>query len=84
VKRKDADSDLDGKQMPDNAEETTKAATDEKSEKMSQYIFTFELLRSYPSIRSFIVKQPLKHSFNDTLAELFGGNKKSGYTNQRR
>jgi len=46
---------------------------------ITQYIFTFELIRQYPTVRSFIVKQPLKHSFKDTVSELFGGNKKGIY-----
>lgn len=45
----------------------------------SQYIFTFELIRHYPTTRSFIIKQPLSRSFKDTLSELFGGNKKGVY-----
>lgn len=45
----------------------------------STYIFTFELIRHYPTTRSFIVKQPLKRSFKDTVSELFGGNKKGVY-----
>jgi hypothetical protein len=46
---------------------------------ITQYIFTFELIRHYPTVRSFIVKQPLKRSFKDTVSELFGGNKKGVY-----
>ncbi|MEW6035745.1 MAG: hypothetical protein AB1529_03975 [Candidatus Micrarchaeota archaeon] len=46
---------------------------------MSQYIFTFELIRHYPTVRSFLVKQPLKRSFSDTFSELLGGNKKGIY-----
>ncbi len=46
---------------------------------MSQYIFTFELIRQYPTVRSFLVKQPLKRSFSDTFSELLGGNKKGIY-----
>ncbi len=45
----------------------------------SQYFFTFEIIRHYPTTRSFIVKQPLKRSFKDTVSELFGGNKKGVY-----
>jgi hypothetical protein len=46
---------------------------------MSQYVFTFELIRQYPTVRSFLVKQPLKRSFADTFSELLGGNKKGIY-----
>ncbi len=46
---------------------------------ISQYVFTFELIKQYPTVRAFIVKQPLKRSFNDTLAEFFGSNKKGAY-----
>jgi hypothetical protein len=46
---------------------------------ISQYFFTFELIKQYPTTRSFIVKQPLKRSFKDTFGELFGGNKKGVY-----
>lgn len=46
---------------------------------ITQYIFTFELIRQYPTVRSFIVKQPLKRSFRDAVSELFGGNKKGVY-----
>lgn len=46
---------------------------------ITQYLFTFELIRHYPTVRSFIVKQPLKRSFKDTVSELFGGNKKGVY-----
>lgn len=46
---------------------------------ISQYVFTFELIRHYPTIRSFMVKQPLKRSFKDSMQELFGGTKKGVY-----
>jgi hypothetical protein len=45
----------------------------------TQYIFTFELIRHYPTVRSFLVKQRLKRSFGDTVSEFFGGNKKGSY-----
>ena len=48
-------------------------------EQPTQYIFTFELIRQYPTIRSFIVKQQLKRSFGDTVSELIGGSKKGVY-----
>ncbi|MFN7991758.1 MAG: hypothetical protein U0R44_06405 [Candidatus Micrarchaeia archaeon] len=47
-----------------------------QEEHRSEYIFAFELLRQYPNLRSFIIKQPLKKSFKDTVGELFGGKKK--------
>lgn len=46
---------------------------------MSQYFFTFELIKQYPTTRSFIIKAPMKRSFKDTVGELFGGNKKGVY-----
>jgi hypothetical protein len=46
---------------------------------ISTYFFTFELIKQYPTTRSFIVKMPLKRSFKDTFGELFGGNKKGVY-----
>jgi hypothetical protein len=42
---------------------------------MSQYFFTFEVLKQYPTIRSYIIKQPLRRSFKDTISELLGGAK---------
>ena len=55
------------------------APQEEQKKEMSQYFFTFELIRQYPTIRSFIVKGPLKRSFGDTISELFGGSKKGIY-----
>ncbi len=46
---------------------------------MTEYVFTFEMLRQYPNVRSFIIKQPMKKSFGDSIAELIGGSKKGGY-----
>jgi hypothetical protein len=43
---------------------------------ISQYIFAFELLKHYPTVRSFMIKQPMKRSFGDTVKELFGSTKK--------
>jgi hypothetical protein len=43
---------------------------------MSQYIFTFELLRQYPNLRAYIMKQPLQKSFKDQIGELLGGKKR--------
>lgn len=41
---------------------------------MTEYIYTFEFIRHYPSSRSFILKKPLKSSMKATLAGLvFGG-----------
>ncbi|MDD5171831.1 MAG: hypothetical protein PHF60_02230 [Candidatus ainarchaeum sp.] len=42
---------------------------------MSQYFFTFEVLKQYPTVRSYIIKQPLRRSFKDTVAGLLGGSK---------
>jgi hypothetical protein len=52
-----------------------KAAAAPRAE-MSTYIFTFELMKQYPTVRSFIIKQPLRKSFRDTFSELLGGAKK--------
>ncbi|MFH0737946.1 MAG: hypothetical protein V1827_04610 [Candidatus Micrarchaeota archaeon] len=49
------------------------------SEKMSQYFFTFEVVKQYPTVRSFIMKAPLKRSFGDSFMELVGGSKKGAY-----
>ncbi len=43
---------------------------------MSQYVFSFELLRQYPNVRSYIIKQQLNKSFKDQLGELLGGKKR--------
>ena len=40
---------------------------------MSQYIFTFEVIKQYPTVRSYIIKQPLRRSFKDAFSELLGG-----------
>jgi hypothetical protein len=47
-----------------------------KKSEISEYVFSFELLKHYPTIRSFIIKQPLKRSWSDGMMELFGGKKK--------
>lgn len=44
-------------------------------EVMSTYIFSFELTKQYPTVRSFIIKMPLKKSFSDSLADLLGKTK---------
>lgn len=46
---------------------------------ISDYYFSFEIMKQYPHVRSFIVKQPLKRSFKDTLSELLGSSKKGAY-----
>jgi hypothetical protein len=38
---------------------------------MSDYIFSFELSQPYPSLRSYLIKKPLKKSMKDTFLELF-------------
>lgn len=40
---------------------------------MSQYYFTFEVVKQYPTVRSYILKQPLRRSFMDSVGELLGG-----------
>ncbi len=56
-----------------------KTARAEAAPVPSQYFFSFEMIRQYPTIRSFIVKGQLKKSFGDTVSELFGGSKKGVY-----
>lgn len=48
-------------------------------EEITEYYFSFELMKQYPHVRSFIVKQPLKRSLGDTFSELLGGSKKGAY-----
>lgn len=52
-----------------------KAPKKEESEEPIQYIYTFELIRHYPHSRSFIMKQPMKTSFRDSMFELVFGKK---------
>ncbi len=40
------------------------------------HMFFFELLRSYPEARSFVVKKPLRSSMRDTFLELLGGGRR--------
>ncbi len=54
----------------------TAAAAAEQAAEMSQYVFAFELLRQYPNVRAYIIKQPLQKSFKDQLGELLGGKKR--------
>lgn len=56
-----------------------KRKTVKKKQQMSEYYFSFDLIKKYPHVRSFIVKQPLKRSLGDTLTELLGGSKKGAY-----
>jgi hypothetical protein len=42
---------------------------------VAEYIYTFELLRHYPSTRSFIFKKPLKTSMGAAVMDLFFGAK---------
>jgi|WetSurMetagenome_2_1015567.scaffolds.fasta_scaffold80731_3 hypothetical protein len=68
-----------GNRKQDGASMAAAAESAGQETPITQYIFTFELIRHYPTVRSFIVKQPLKRSFKDTMSELFGGNKKGVY-----
>lgn len=61
------------------ADAVSKAQPVPAPESMSTYVFTFELTRQYPTVRSFMVKQPLKRSFFDNFSELLGGSKKGTY-----
>ncbi len=45
-------------------------------QQVSQYIFAFEMLRQYPNVRAYIIKQPLQKSFKDQIGELLGGKKR--------
>jgi len=45
-------------------------------EKKPDYIYTFEIVHQYPSIRSFISKRPLKRSFMDGIMEMLVGTEK--------
>lgn len=40
---------------------------------IKEYFFAFEMVKQYPYTRSYIIKQPLKKSFKETLGELFVG-----------
>lgn len=55
---------------------STAAAEGGHQAEMSQYIFTFELLRQYPNVRTYMLKQPLQKSFKDQVSELLGGKKR--------
>jgi len=41
----------------------------------TEYFYSFELARPYPSVRSFIFKKQLKKSMKDTVSDLFGARK---------
>jgi hypothetical protein len=41
-----------------------------------EYIYSFELSRPFPNVRTFIFKKPLSKSMADTFKELFGTSKK--------
>ncbi len=41
-----------------------------------EYIYSFELSRQFPNVRSFIFKKSLSKSMMDTFMELFGTTKK--------
>ena len=53
-----------------------KPKVQEEKAEISEYFFTFELLKQYPTVRSFIIKAPLKRSFRDSFSELLSGGKK--------
>ncbi len=55
---------------------SAQAQTGGNQTEMSQYIFTFELLRQYPNVRTYMLKQPLQKSFKDQVSELLGGKKR--------
>jgi hypothetical protein len=40
---------------------------------MAEHVFTFELVRHYPYVRSYILKKPLKRPVTDVISELFTG-----------
>ena len=57
----------------------TKRTAKKKEPEMSEYYFSFDLVKKYPHVRSFIIKEPLKKSLGDTVTELLGGSKKGAY-----
>jgi hypothetical protein len=48
----------------------------EPAEPKREYIYSFELMRQFSSVRSFIFKKQLTKSMADTFMELFGSSKK--------
>jgi|GEM_PF-4632747 len=56
-----------------------KAAAQQPAERIPvrEYIYSFELSRPFPNVRSFIFKKSLSKSMMDTFTELFGTSKKS-------
>ncbi|MEW6722327.1 MAG: hypothetical protein AB1324_03630 [Candidatus Micrarchaeota archaeon] len=64
------------KERPSSGGGRWDAGNDSGMPEASQYLFTFEIIRQYPTIRSFLIKQPLKKSFGDTFRELFGNARK--------
>jgi len=47
-----------------------------KDKKEAGYIYAFEILHQYPTVRTFIVRGPLKRSFMDTVTEFLVGPQK--------
>ncbi len=43
---------------------------------MAEHVFTFEFIRHYPHVRSYIIKKPLKRPVADVISELFTGRKR--------
>ena len=43
---------------------------------MQEYVYSFEIIRHYPSTRSFIMKAPLKSSIKGTFVDLLFGKKR--------
>ncbi len=74
--RKDAGESKRAKRGGRPVESATAAAAGGQQTEMSQYIFTFELLRQYPNVRTYMLKQPLQKSFKDQVSELLGGKKR--------
>ena len=37
-----------------------------------EYVYSFEIMQPYPSVRTFIFKKPLRHSMADSVVELLG------------
>ncbi|MDD5340229.1 MAG: hypothetical protein PHV13_03185 [Candidatus ainarchaeum sp.] len=45
---------------------------EKKPEAPTRTVFSFELLKTYPEARFFMIKKPLKGSMKDTVFELLG------------
>ena len=53
-----------------------KTAQKKEDAEMLEYVYSFELMRHYPSTRSYLMKNPLKPSLKGTFTELIFGKKR--------